>query len=93
MCRKRHYNDWPLNKQDECSSSCLLKTIRIDPLSHSFQDCHAQLLRHKNIYLQHVKQIIKTGGPWENPVLQGILKEADLPSKRGISMTTFIIIL
>ncbi|XP_076602820.1 zinc finger protein 654-like isoform X1 [Chaetodon auriga] len=47
----------------------------------SFQQCHCQLLRHRNVYLQHVKQIIKVGGPWENPVLQGILKEADLPSK------------
>uniref|UniRef100_A0A3P9IVA3 Zinc finger protein 654 n=1 Tax=Oryzias latipes TaxID=8090 RepID=A0A3P9IVA3_ORYLA len=45
----------------------------------SFQECHFQLLRHRNIYLQHVKQVIKGGGPWENPVLQGILKEADLP--------------
>ncbi|KAM9709793.1 zinc finger protein 654-like [Menidia menidia] len=45
----------------------------------SFQGCHSQLLRHKNIYLQHVKQVIKGGGPWENPVLQGILKETDLP--------------
>ncbi|XP_069010639.1 zinc finger protein 654 [Embiotoca jacksoni] len=44
----------------------------------SFQACHSRLLRHRNIYLQHVKQIIKAGGPWENPVLQGILKEADL---------------
>uniref|UniRef100_A0A3Q0QTN6 Zinc finger protein 654 n=1 Tax=Amphilophus citrinellus TaxID=61819 RepID=A0A3Q0QTN6_AMPCI len=44
----------------------------------SFQVCHTRLLRHRNIYLQHVKQIIKTGGPWENPVLQGILKEEDL---------------
>lgn len=26
-----------------------------------------------------MKQIIKGGGPWENPVLQGILKEAELP--------------
>ncbi|XP_035532620.1 uncharacterized protein LOC118339168 [Morone saxatilis] len=47
----------------------------------SFQECHSQLLRHRNIYLQHVKLIIKAGGPWENPVLQGILKEADLPPK------------
>uniref|UniRef100_A0A3P8T2E7 Zinc finger protein 654 n=1 Tax=Amphiprion percula TaxID=161767 RepID=A0A3P8T2E7_AMPPE len=46
----------------------------------SFQGCHSQLLRHRNIYLQHVKQIMKVGGPWENPVLQGILKEADLPA-------------
>ncbi|KAM3607184.1 uncharacterized protein V6R79_003010 [Siganus canaliculatus] len=52
------------------------------PLKHildSFQECHSQLLRHRNVYLQHVKQIIKSGGPWENPVLQGILKEEDLP--------------
>ncbi|XP_068602330.1 zinc finger protein 654 [Brachionichthys hirsutus] len=48
----------------------------------SFQECHSRLLRHRNGYLQHVKQIIKTGGPWENLVLQGILKEADLPLKR-----------
>uniref|UniRef100_A0A3B3E0H9 Zinc finger protein 654 n=1 Tax=Oryzias melastigma TaxID=30732 RepID=A0A3B3E0H9_ORYME len=45
----------------------------------SFQECHFKLLRHRNIYLQHLKQVIKGGGPWENPVLQGILKEADLP--------------
>ncbi|XP_068429068.1 zinc finger protein 654 [Clinocottus analis] len=47
----------------------------------SFQECHTQLLRHRNIYLQHVKLIIKAGGPWENLVLQGILKEGDLPLK------------
>ncbi|XP_054471784.1 zinc finger protein 654-like [Anoplopoma fimbria] len=47
----------------------------------SFQECHSRLLRHRNIYLQHVKLIIKAGGPWENLVLQGILKEADLPLK------------
>ncbi|XP_029315672.1 uncharacterized protein znf654 [Cottoperca gobio] len=47
----------------------------------SFQGCHSQLLRHRNNYLQRVKLIIKAGGPWENPVLQGILKEADLPPK------------
>uniref|UniRef100_UPI0037E81F83 zinc finger protein 654 n=1 Tax=Semicossyphus pulcher TaxID=241346 RepID=UPI0037E81F83 len=47
----------------------------------SFQECNTRLHRHRNIYLQHVKQIIKTGGPWENPVLQGILKEADLSPK------------
>ncbi|KAM9850919.1 zinc finger protein 654 [Aulostomus maculatus] len=47
----------------------------------SYQECHSQLLRHRNVYLQHVKQIIKAGGPWENPVLQGILKEKDLSPK------------
>ncbi|XP_013866961.1 uncharacterized protein LOC106519723 [Austrofundulus limnaeus] len=45
----------------------------------TFQECHCKLLRHRNIYLQHVKQIMKCGGPWENPVLQGILKEAEMP--------------
>nr|XP_033966105.1 zinc finger protein 292-like isoform X2 [Pseudochaenichthys georgianus] len=47
----------------------------------SFQ-CHCQLLRHRNSYLQHVKLIIKAGGPWENPVLQGILKEAHFPPQQ-----------
>ncbi|XP_035030733.1 zinc finger protein 654 [Hippoglossus stenolepis] len=47
----------------------------------SFQECHFQLLRHRNGYFQQVKQTIKAGGPWENPVLQRILKEADLPPK------------
>jgi len=50
------------------------------------QECHSQLLRHRNIYLQHVKLIIKAGGPWENLVLQGILKEGDLPLKEGMLM-------
>uniref|UniRef100_A0A8D3A5R9 Zinc finger protein 654 n=1 Tax=Scophthalmus maximus TaxID=52904 RepID=A0A8D3A5R9_SCOMX len=55
-----------------------------DPLKDildSFQECHTQLLRHRNGYFQQVKQIIKAGGPWENQVLQRILKEADLPPK------------
>ncbi|XP_059198221.1 zinc finger protein 654-like [Centropristis striata] len=47
----------------------------------SFQECHSQLLRHRNIYLQHVRLIIKAGGPWENPVLKGVLQEADLSPK------------
>ncbi|KAM3836165.1 zinc finger protein 654 [Diretmus argenteus] len=53
-----------------------------DPLKDmldSFQECHSRLLRHRNVYLQQVKQVIKTGGPWESPVLQGILREAALP--------------
>ncbi|KAM9802044.1 zinc finger protein 654-like isoform 2-T2 [Syngnathus typhle] len=47
----------------------------------SYQTCHAELLRHRNVYLQHGKLIIKAGGPWENQVLQAILKETDLPPK------------
>ncbi|XP_032423287.1 uncharacterized protein znf654 [Xiphophorus hellerii] len=44
-----------------------------------FQECHLKLLRHRNNYLQHVKQVIKGGGPWENSVLQTILKEGEVP--------------
>ncbi|KAM4731678.1 zinc finger protein 654-like [Anableps anableps] len=44
-----------------------------------FQECHFKLLRHRNIYLHHVKQVIKGGGPWENPVLQRILKKGKVP--------------
>ncbi|XP_055004238.1 zinc finger protein 654 [Boleophthalmus pectinirostris] len=47
----------------------------------SFLECHSQLLRHRNIYLHHVKLTLKSGGPWENPVLQRILKEADILQK------------
>ncbi|KAM6970562.1 zinc finger protein 654-like [Aplochiton taeniatus] len=44
-----------------------------------FQECHDQLLRHRNRYLQQLKQVLKGGGPWENPVLQGILGQTALP--------------
>ncbi|XP_056144916.1 zinc finger protein 654-like [Lampris incognitus] len=53
-----------------------------EPLKYildSFQECHLRLLRHKNVYLQRVKHTIKVGGPWENPVLQSILREAAIP--------------
>ncbi|KAL4635699.1 hypothetical protein GN956_G13503 [Arapaima gigas] len=50
-----------------------------DPLKDillSFQDCFLCLGRHKNVYLQLVNQIVQDGGPWENPILQVILKES-----------------
>lgn len=47
------------------------------------QECQSKLLRHRNIYLHHVKQVIKGGGPWENPVLQRILKEAEMLQSEG----------
>uniref|UniRef100_A0A3Q2Y0T2 Zinc finger protein 654 n=1 Tax=Hippocampus comes TaxID=109280 RepID=A0A3Q2Y0T2_HIPCM len=47
----------------------------------SYQACHIELLRHRNVYLQHARLIIKAGGPWENQVLQAILKETELPPK------------
>lgn len=53
----------------------------------SLQECHTQLLRHRNSYLHQVKHIIKSGGPWENPVLQKILKEADLQPNEGEFVT------
>ncbi|KAJ8013046.1 hypothetical protein DPEC_G00049240 [Dallia pectoralis] len=42
----------------------------------SFQACHCRLLRHRNIYLLQVRQVLKDGGPWERPTLQAILKDA-----------------
>ncbi|XP_018601858.2 uncharacterized protein LOC108930862 [Scleropages formosus] len=50
-----------------------------DPLKDillSFQDCFLCLGRHKNMHLQLVNQIVQDGGPWENPILQAILKES-----------------
>ncbi|XP_029567647.1 uncharacterized protein LOC115161071 isoform X3 [Salmo trutta] len=44
----------------------------------SFQACHRRLLRHRNVYLLQVRQIIKDGGPWERPALQAILKDTAL---------------
>ncbi|XP_052349402.1 zinc finger protein 654-like isoform X4 [Oncorhynchus keta] len=44
----------------------------------SFQACHRRLLRHRNVYLLQVRQIIKDGGPWERPALQSILKDTAL---------------
>ncbi|KAJ3591717.1 hypothetical protein NHX12_006849 [Muraenolepis orangiensis] len=46
----------------------------------SFQACHSRLLRHSNVYMQQVMQVIKVGGPWESPVLQDILQEAPVPT-------------
>ncbi|KAJ8350355.1 hypothetical protein SKAU_G00254850 [Synaphobranchus kaupii] len=45
----------------------------------SFQECHSCLVRHKNVYLLLLKQVIKDGGPWENTVLQAILRETAPP--------------
>uniref|UniRef100_A0AAY4BRD7 C2H2-type domain-containing protein n=1 Tax=Denticeps clupeoides TaxID=299321 RepID=A0AAY4BRD7_9TELE len=45
------------------------------------QDCHSYLVRYQNVYLLQVRQIIKEGGPWANPVLQGILKESEQPGE------------
>ncbi|KAL7845611.1 hypothetical protein AOLI_G00238030 [Acnodon oligacanthus] len=53
-----------------------------DPLKdilESFQECHSSLVRYQNVYLLQVRQIIKDGGPWTSPVLQGILKELEQP--------------
>ncbi len=82
-CYHLHCSSWSFISQ------LIFKSHSGDLSSHwkscvfSLQECHSHLLRHRNTYLQHVKQIIKAGGPWENPVLQGILKEADLPPKEG----------
>ncbi|TSK17994.1 tRNA (cytosine(34)-C(5))-methyltransferase, mitochondrial [Bagarius yarrelli] len=49
-----------------------------DPLKDildSFQECQSSLVRYQNVYLLQVRHIIKDGGPWASPVLEGILKE------------------
>ncbi|XP_062866919.1 uncharacterized protein znf654 [Trichomycterus rosablanca] len=53
-----------------------------DPLKDildSFQECHSSLVRYQNVYLLQVKHIIRDGGPWASPVLEGILKELEQP--------------
>lgn len=76
----------------KCHKSSLLPNTKLNetPILTLLylQECHCQLLRHRNVYLRHVKQIIKAGGPWEHPVLQGILKDTDLPSKEGALHST-----
>ncbi|KAJ8256161.1 hypothetical protein COCON_G00200250 [Conger conger] len=45
----------------------------------SFQECQTRLLRHKNVYLLLLRQVVKDGGPWEHPVLQAILGQTAPP--------------
>ena len=40
----------------------------------SFQECQNHLRRYGNVNLELVTRIIKDGGPWEDPVLQAVLK-------------------
>ncbi|KAJ8253153.1 hypothetical protein GJAV_G00209710 [Gymnothorax javanicus] len=51
----------------------------LQDILESFQDCQARLTRHKNVYLLMLSQVIKDGGPWENAVLQAILRETAPP--------------
>ena len=41
------------------------------------------MVRHQNLYLLQVRQIIRDGGPWASAVLQGILREAPQPPDEG----------
>ncbi|OCT91190.1 hypothetical protein XELAEV_18014247mg, partial [Xenopus laevis] len=45
----------------------------------SVQECHDHLIRYDNTDLKLVTYVIKDGGPWENPVLQAILKGRSEP--------------
>ncbi|XP_026519789.1 zinc finger protein 654 isoform X1 [Notechis scutatus] len=48
-----------------------------DPLKDilgSIQDCQNQLNRYRNVNLELVTRITRDGGPWEDPVLQAVLK-------------------
>ncbi|XP_012785643.3 zinc finger protein 654 isoform X1 [Ochotona princeps] len=40
----------------------------------SFQECQNHLRRYGNVNLELVTRIIRDGGPWEDPVLQAVLK-------------------
>ncbi|XP_069886538.1 zinc finger protein 654 isoform X1 [Dipodomys merriami] len=40
----------------------------------SFQECQNHLSRYGNVNLELVTRIIRDGGPWEDPVLQAVLK-------------------
>lgn len=40
--------------------------------------------------LELVTRIIRDGGPWEDPVLQAILKAKPVSQELGISFTTLI---
>ncbi|XP_030060107.1 zinc finger protein 654 isoform X2 [Microcaecilia unicolor] len=55
----------------------------------SVQECHDILKRYENLDLRLVTVIIRDGGPWENPVLQAVLKgkpeSLDLVNKYLIS--------
>ncbi|KAM9454418.1 uncharacterized protein znf654 [Clarias gariepinus] len=55
-----------------------------DPLKDildSFQECHSSLVRYQNVYLLQVRHIIRDGGPWASPLLEGILKEVEQPQE------------
>ncbi|XP_058041221.1 zinc finger protein 654 isoform X1 [Ahaetulla prasina] len=48
-----------------------------DPLKDilgSIQDCQNRLSRYRNVNLELVTRITRDGGPWEDPVLQAVLK-------------------
>ncbi|XP_040279186.1 zinc finger protein 654 [Bufo bufo] len=45
----------------------------------SVQECHDLLIRYDNTDLREVTCVIKDGGPWEDPVLQAVLKGKSEP--------------
>ncbi|XP_056415331.1 zinc finger protein 654 [Hyla sarda] len=47
----------------------------------SVQECHDLLIRYDNTDLRQVSCVIKDGGPWEDPVLQAILKGKTEPQE------------
>lgn len=40
-------------------------------------------MRYQNVYLLQVRHIIRDGGPWASPVLEGILKEVEQQQEEG----------
>nr|KAF6381032.1 zinc finger protein 654 [Myotis myotis] len=51
----------------------------------SFQECQNHLRRYGNVNLELVTRIIRDGGPWEDPVLQAVLKAQPASQEIGTS--------
>lgn len=41
-------------------------------------------MRYQNVYLLQVRHVIRDGGPWASPVLEGILKEVEQRQEEGV---------
>ncbi|CAL8390896.1 unnamed protein product [Boreogadus saida] len=54
----------------------------LPPLTLTLQECHLALARHPNVYLLRLKALLQDGGPWGNGVLQGVLREAEVPQSQ-----------
>lgn len=78
-------------------SVCIFLTVfrqHLFILSNCFsfysQECQNLLNKYRNLNLELVTRIIRDGGPWEDPVLQAILKAKPVSQELGTSFITVI---